>query len=316
MPTVVVRHDLPIDTVLRDRVEDLTVRAAANAEETVAGLTDAELLVCNTANWDDRFLAELDSGDWVQTTSAGYDTIPVTELGERGIALSNAAGVHDSVVAEHAFALALAFSRNIPEFVSKQSDRTWGPRTAVTAELTDWRNDVLTIYGLGNIGEAIAERGIAFGMDVYGVKRRPDDYDGYLPPDRVLASDGFRDALPETDLLVVSVPLTERTRRSIDADVFRALPESSIVVNVARGEVVDQVALLDALRSGEIAGAGLDVFETEPLPEDSPLWSRDDVVVTPHVGGRSNDFPERFVSLFSENLERWRNGESLVNAVT
>lgn len=249
-------------------------------------------------------------------TSAGYAAFPISALKSRGVSFANAAGIHDPVVAEHVFALALAVSRRIPEFVSKQSERIWGPRAEVSGQITDWAQHTLTVYGLGRIGEAIAERGLAFEMDVYGVKRNPREYDGCLSTDRVLADDKFHDVLPKTDLLVAVVPLTEETRGSIDAAVFRALPDSAIFVNVARGAVVDETALVDALRTSEIAGAGLDVFETEPLPEGSPLWARDDVIITPHVGGRSDTFPPRFAELFFENYELWRAGEQLLNQIT
>ena len=315
MPTLVIDHDLPLADALEDRCEDLAVVSTTGPGETTAALADAGMLVCNPTRWDDRFLESLSSGDWVQATSAGYAAFPVDAFRERGIGFSNATGVHDPVVAEHAFALAFAFSRLIPTFVSKQAERTWGPRDAVTADLTDWTGDTLTVYGLGSIGETIAERGSAFGMDVYGVKRDPEDYDGSLPAERVLAAEAFQNVLPETDLLVAIVPLTEVTRGSIDADVFRALPDSAVLVNVSRGPVVDEAALVEALRAGEIAGAGLDVFETEPLPEDSPLWEREDVIVTPHVGGRSDTFPTRFADLFAENYERWRAGDPLRNGI-
>lgn len=315
MPTVVVNHDLPLADALEGRYDDLTVVSAAGTDEAISALADAEFLVCNPGRWDDRLLEALDPGDWIQATSAGYAAFPLEEFRERGVSFSNATGVHDPVVAEHVFALAFAFSRTIPTFVSKQRARVWGPRDEVTADLTDWTGRTLTVYGLGSIGETIAERGSAFGMDVYGVKRDPDDYDGHLPAARVLAGDEFHDVLPETDLLVGIVPLTEETRGSIDETVFRALPDTAILVNVSRGPVVDEAALVDALRAGEIAGAGLDVFETEPLPEASPLWDREDVIVTPHVGGRSDTFPTRFADLFLDNYERWRRDESLRNQI-
>ncbi|MEF8841225.1 MAG: D-2-hydroxyacid dehydrogenase [Haloarculaceae archaeon] len=315
MPTVVVDHDLPLADPLADRCDDLEIVTTNGPEETGSALADAEILVTNPTRWDDRLLAALDPGDWVQATSAGYAAFPVAEFRDRGVTFANATGLHDPVVAEHAFALAFAFSRTIPAFVSKQAEHTWGPRTAVTADLTDWTGRTLTVYGLGSIGETIAERGSAFGMDVYGVKRDPEDYDGGLPAERVLAPEAFHDVLPETDLLVAIVPLTEETRGSIDAAVFRALPDSAILVNVSRGPVVDEAALVDALREGEVAGAGLDVFEEEPLPESSPLWDREDVLVTPHVGGRSDTFPTRFADLFAENYGRWRADEPLRNRI-
>lgn len=315
MPTVVVNHDLPIDSELEGRRDGITVVSTTGREETVSALADARILVCNPSNWDDRYLEALAPDDWVQATSAGYDAFPIDEFRDRGVTFTNAAGIHDPVVAEHVFALALAFSRTIPAFVSKQRDRVWGPRTEVTAGLSDWKDDTLTVYGLGSIGEEVAERGLAFGMDVYGVKRDPEAYAGCLPAERVLAADDLSDVLPVTDLLVAAVPLTEETRMSIDADVFRAVPDSTVFINVARGPVVDETALVEALRTGEIASAGLDVFETEPLPEGSPLWNRDDVIVTPHVGGRSDTFPGRFVDLLMENYERWRQDEPLRNRI-
>jgi D-2-hydroxyacid dehydrogenase (NADP+) len=315
MPTVAVDHDLPLADALEGRCEDLAVVSTEGPEATTAALADAEALVTNPTRWDDRLLESLSPGDWVQATSAGYAAFPVEAFRERGVAFANASGLHDPVVAEHAFALAFAFSRTILEFVSKQAEHVWGPRTAVTADLTDWTGDTLTVYGLGSIGETIARRGSAFGMDVYGVKRDPDDYDGSLPDERVLASEAFHGVLPETDLLVAIVPLTEETRGSLDASVFRALPDSAVLINVSRGPVVDEAALVGALRGDELAGAGLDVFETEPLPDESPLWDREDVIVTPHVGGRSNTFPGRFADLFAENYERWRAGEPLRNRI-
>ena len=315
MPTLVIHHDLPLAGAIEGRFDDLTVVTTDDREEAAAALADAEMLVCNPTRWDDRLLESLSSGDWVQATSAGYAAFPVDAFRERGVGFSNATGVHDPVVAEHAFALAFAFSRLIPTFVSKQAERTWGPRNEVTADLTDWTGDTLTVYGLGSIGETIAERGAAFGMEVYGVKRDPDDYSGSLPAERVLGSDEFHDVLPETDLLVSIVPLTEETRGSIDGEVFRTLPDSAVLVNVSRGPVVDEAALVEALQESEIAGAGLDVFETEPLPEDSPLWEREDVLVTPHVGGRSDTFQTRFADLFAENYGRWRAGDPLRNQI-
>jgi len=313
MPTVVVDHDLPLAEALEDRCDDLAVVSTNGPDETRAALADAGILVTNPTRWNESLSAALDPGDWVQATSAGYAAFPVEEFRERGVAFANASGLHDPVVAEHAFALAFAFSRMIPTFVSKQAERTWGPRTTVTADLTDWTDSTLTVYGLGSIGETIAERGSALGMDVLGIKRDPEDYDGCLPAGRVLASDEFHGVLPETDLLVAIVPLTEETRGSIDAAVFRALPDSAILINVSRGPVVDEAALVEALRAGELAGAGLDVFGEEPLPADSPLWDREDVIVTPHVGGRSNTFPTRFADLFLENYGRWRADEPLRN---
>lgn len=315
MSTVVIAHDLPIGEALRGRRDELRVQSLNETKATISALEDAKVFICNPVRWDDQLLAGLDPGDWVQVTSAGYDAYPIKMFRELNIDFSNAAGIHDSVVAEHVFALALAFTRNIPSFARRQREHSWGPRSEVSLELTDWKNKRLTVYGLGSIGETIARRGVAFGMDAYGIKRDPDDYQGCLDADRVYPPTELHEVLTETDLLVVVVPLTEETRGSIDSAAFEVLPDSALLVNVARGPVVNEEALLDALRDDAISGAGLDVFATEPLPDESPLWDRDDVLLTPHVGGRSDTFPRRFSDLFLENYDRWNADEPLVNQV-
>ena len=313
MVTAVIFHDMPVADAIRDRTTDLAIVDAETEDEVCKALDDADILVTNPTKWSDAFLDHLDEGNWMQATSVGYAAFPVEAFRERGVTLTNAATVHDSVVSEHAFALALALSRNLGPTIDRQRERTWD--RDVGSDMWDWKGRRLTVLGLGNIGEAVARRGKAFGLDVYGVKRTPSTYTGTLSRDRIFSDDRFRELLPETDLLVLTVPLTDETHHVVDAEVLAALSKSAALINVARGAVVDQDALVGALEAGEIAGAGLDVFEEEPLPPDSPLWERDDVIVTPHVGGRSRDFPDRFGQLFVDNYDRWRTGRLLVNRI-
>lgn len=313
MPTVLVYHDLPISARLRDQRAHLDVRAADTAAETMNSLPGADAFITNPTSWEDRFLEGLDAGDWVQATSSGYAAFPVEAFRERGITFTNATGNYDSAVSEHVFALAFALSRGLPTFLDGQRKHEW--RRERGTELTDWTGKTMTIVGLGSIGNTVAERALAFGMRVYGTKRNPTDYDGAVADERVLGPDEWQSVLPETDLLVLTVPLTPATRALIDADVLDALPDSAVLVNVARGRVVDQEALVEALRAGVIGGAGLDVFETEPLPSASPLWDLENVVITPHVGGRSAAFVERFAALFLENYDSRRAGTPLRNVI-
>lgn len=314
MPTVVIRHDLELAAAIEGERDGLSVITAPDREAVMAQLPAAEMFVVNPSNWRGEYLEALDSGDWIQATSAGYEAFPLDAFANRGITFTNATGNYGPVVAEHVFGLAFAFSRKLPAFIDRQRDHRW-ERSEIALELSDWKDHRLTIYGLGNIGEAIAKRGQAFEMSVAGVKKTPTDYDGCVPAERVVGPADMESLLPKTDLLVVTAPLTEETRHAIDASVFEALPAAAIVINVARGPVVDTAALLDALAAEEIAGAGLDVFETEPLPEDSPLWDREDVLLTPHVGGRSDTFPDRFGALFIENYDRRQRGETLKNRI-
>lgn len=313
MPSVLVHHDLPIAERLEGRRDDMTVLSASNRDEALEALPRADVFVVNPTNWTDDYVSGVTAGDWVQATSAGYARFPVSTFRDRDVVFTNASGNYDAAVADHAMGLLLALSRRLPAFVDRQRRREWDRELG--AGLVDLAGRTLTVLGLGNIGEAVARRAAAFEMDVYGVKRDPDDYDGHLSSDRVLASGDFRSILEDTDALVLTVPLTDDTRGLIDRDVLETLPESAILVNVARGEVVEEQALIAALEEGRLAGAGLDVFASEPLPADSPLWAFDETIVTPHVAGRSGSFVDRFVDLFVRNYDRWRAGEPLENRI-
>jgi len=313
MPTVVVRHDQPIARALDGTRPDLDVVAAGSAGAARAALPDADAFVVNPTSWADAYLDALRPGTWVQATSTGYAAFPVEAFDERDVVFTTAHGNYGDPVADHAFALTLALARGVPACLDSQRRREWNRE--VGSSLVDLAGRTLTVVGLGDVGEAIARRGEAFGTTVYGTKREPAAYEGRLPAERVLPPDGLDEVVPETDVLVLAVPLTDETRGLVDGAMLAALPDSALLVNVARGPVVDEDALVDALDAGELAGAGLDVFHEEPLPESSPLWDREDVVVTPHVGGRSDAFVDRFVELFLDNYDRRARGESYRNRI-
>lgn len=310
---VVVRHDRPIAEELSGSRPDLAVVDAGSKAEALSELPDADAFVVNPTDWTDEYLDGLGPGTWVQATSTGYSAFPLDAFEERGVVFTNATGNYGAPVADHAFALLLALARGVPACLDQQHDRRWD--RAVGDELRSLEGRTLTVVGLGDVGESVVRRALGFGMDVYGTKRDPADYDGRLPDERVLPASGLGGVLPETDVLVLAVPLTDETRGLVDEAALAALPDSALLVNVARGPVVDEDALLDALEAGRLAGAGLDVFDEEPLPESSPLWDRDDVVVTPHVAGRSQSFVRRFVELFLDNYDRRTAGDELVNRV-
>lgn len=313
MPTVVVRHDQPIAEALEGARPELAVVDAGSADAARRALPGADAFVVNPTNWEDGYLDALDPGTWVQATSTGYAAFPVGAFEERGVVFTTAHGNYGDPVADHALALTLALARGLPACLENARDRTWD--RSVGDSLVDLAGRTLTVVGLGDVGESIARRGEAFGTTVYGTKRDPAAYDGRLPDDRVLPPEDLGTVIPGTDVLVLAVPLTEETRGLVDGAMLAALPDSALLVNVARGPVVDEEALVAALDAGEIAGAGLDTFEDEPLPPSSPLWDRDDVVVTPHVGGRSEAFVDRFVDLFLDNYDRRAAGEAYRNRI-
>lgn len=313
MPRLVVRHDRPIADGIDGTRDDLEVIAAYSTEDALEALPDADLFVVNPTSWDDAFVDALDSVEWIQATSAGYSAFPLSEFEEREIAFTNAGGNYGPPVGDHAMALLLGLAREIHTSTLCQRRGEWNRELGT--DLLDLEGMTLTVAGLGDIGDAIARRAQAFDMHVQGTKRDPATYEGVLPGEAVYPSDSLSELLPETDALALAVPLTEETHQLIDADALSALPDNALLVNVARGPVVDEAALIDALANDDLAGAGLDVFEEEPLPEDSPLWDRDDVIVTPHVGGRSQSFIPRFVDLFLSNYDRLEAGESLQNRI-
>ena len=250
---------------------------------------------------------------WIQSWSAGLDWLLDTDADlPPGLQVTSASGVHAVPIAEHVFALLLALGRRLPAHLAAQRERAWEPANAEGAfELEGKR---LVLLGVGEIGSRVARLASAFGMFVTAVEHHSDD-EGVPGVDRTVSNDGLLDVLPETDALVMSLPLTDATRGIVGAGTFAALPDRAVLVNVGRGETVDQGALVAALRAGRLGGVGLDVFEDEPLPDDSPLWAMENVVVTPHVAGQAPHYADRALAIFLDNLGRYRRGQALANAV-
>jgi phosphoglycerate dehydrogenase-like enzyme len=312
MATLLVHPDLPMgidgSRILKRR-GGLTVARPRDAAAFCDRIRDADALLLANGHWTDEYAAGLDVGDWVQSMSAGNDRIPSVELAERGVRVAGA-DVHGPTVAEHALAMATAFTRDLLVFREKQRAREWHRDHA---PLTDLAAATVAVLGLGTIGGEVVERARAFGATVHGVKRDPRAYEGPLPPERVHGPGDWRSVLPAADLLVLAVPLTDETEGLVGAGELGALPGDAVVVNVARGPVLDQDALLAALDRDELGGAALDVLAEEPPPPDSPLWEREDVLLTPHAATHSERFPDRLADLVLENYDRWRAGDPLRN---
>ncbi len=249
---------------------------------------------------------------WYQQWSAGADWLTRRpEAAERPFLVTSASGVHPVQIAEHTFAMMLAFGRKLHEAVRHQAAREW--KAPPGESLSELYEKTLLMVGLGAIGERIAVVGHALGMRVLGMRRRqgnaPAGVDAIYPPDRLL------EILPECDFVVLAPPLTRETRGMIGERELRAMKQSAFLVNMGRGKLIDEAALIRALQEGWIAGAGLDVFETEPLPQDSPLWDIPNVIMTAHYAGASPRYYERAMPIFLDNLRRYRDGEELRNLV-
>ena len=269
----------------------------------VRTLAGAPILV--TYLWDDEYLT---SGlCWVQSVSAGTEQFPLQRFSEAGVVLTSASGVHGPQVGEHAIALLLAMTRGVGPATLQRPARAWEwPTVVEIGGLT------MGIIGLGAIGEAVAQRAAALGMRVIGTKRDVSEYRGAA--DEVVPAERMDRVFEEADVVVVTLPGGEATRGIIGARQLAALGEGWFI-NVGRGSVVDEQALVDALTGGSLRGAGLDVFETEPLPDRSPLWDLPNVVMTPHIAGSSPRYGERLAGLFRSNLAAYRGEGEWVNRV-
>lgn len=290
-----------------------TVRQPADADDVRSALESADpprILVTNNDSWRTEYLDGLEDGDWVAATATGTDIYPKDRFEEHGITLTNMPTIYDEAVSNHAFAMAFSVIRRLGDYRDNQHDAIWNREKA---GMTDFAGDVCCVVGMGRIGETIAERASAFGMIVHGVKRTVEGYDGAA--DVVYPSEAIDEAMDGARLAIVIVPLTSETRGLVGPEALSVLDDDAILVNVARGPVVDTDALLDALDSGGLRSACLDVFDEEPLPAKSPLWDRDDVLITPHVAGWSEKLPGRSLAVFLDQYDAHVAGEPLPHRV-
>lgn len=249
---------------------------------------------------------------WLHVFNAGVDAPIFTELMQRGVRLSTSSGTNAEAVANSALAGLLALSRGLPGWMQLQRERRWRKRTRAEAP-PDLRGQTMLLLGAGAIGGHIATVARAIGLHVVVVRRsaaREGDPAHETHPPSALAS-----LLPRADWLVIACPLTPQTRGLIDADALSVLPAGAHLVNIGRGEVVDQPAMIDALACGRLAGAYLDVFDPEPLPPESPLWDMPSVIVSPHDAASAAGNDRRVFELFRENLGRWQAGQVLENEI-
>lgn len=244
---------------------------------------------------------------WIQAPGAGVDHPLWQAFLDRGIRLTNASGIHAEPIAQYIFTYVLFWERNVARHLAQQRERHWE-----TIRSGDLGNKTLGIVGYGGIGQAAARIAKAFGMRTLG-SRRTETTDAAL--DRFIPLDALPELLAASDYVLLCMPFNDATRGMIGAPELAAMHEDAVLINVARGGVVDEPALIETLRGRQIRGASLDVTSEEPLPKDSPLWELDNCVLTPHDAGYSPLGDERLGSLFLDNLGRYLRGEKLVNEI-
>lgn len=292
----------------------LPVLEARSLEELEAKIGQADVLLVSGL-WRNHFARAGGRLRFIQSISAGVDQYDKAALGAAGIRLASAQGANANAVSEHAIALILALARRIPEARDNQVKRHWrGMIGDLTLREDELGGKTLLVVGIGRIGGRLARLAKAFGMTVIGLRRDPAN--GAEGADEIHAMSALKAQLPRADIVALTCALTEETRGLMDAAAFAAMRPGTMLVNVARGRVCDETALIAALRSGHIGSAGLDVTAEEPLPADSPLWGMPNVLVTPHTGGETRAYEDNVLDLMEENLARLARGEArLANQV-
>lgn len=288
---------------------------AAFPDRKISALNDKADLEASIGGIEVVFVFRPPRGVWsgakrlrlIQTIGAGVDAVlPEPDL-PPGVRITNARGVSGEQMSEYALAMILAFAKQLRRALANQRARRW--QFFVPDSLV---GKTCSILGMGTIGQVVAERAKQFGMRVIGIQRQPKPFkhaDEVLPPEQI------QRAVQQADYLVVILPKTPQTRNLLDAKVLANLQPDAVLVNMSRGGIVDEAAVASMLSSGRLRGAALDVFEEEPLPESSDLWTNSNLIITPHLAGLVPDYIDRILKIFIDNVRRLENGKPLINEI-
>lgn len=261
----------------------------------------------------DQFLAA-PRLQWIHSPAAGVGGMLFREMVESPVIITNSRGMAAATMAEHVVAVTLALFRSLPLAVMRQSQRVWAQDEISARGNRTLGGSTVLVVGLGAIGAAVAGRMSALGANVIGIRRRTD-----APPvagvSELFAPEALPSAIRRADVVVIAAPHTRETRGLIGREELAGMKDGAVLVNVSRGRLVDEPALASALQAGRLGGAALDVFEREPLPHDSPLWTLPNVLITPHTSGFRPDHWDAATDLFAENLRRFEAGQALLNMV-
>jgi phosphoglycerate dehydrogenase-like enzyme len=281
-----------------------------NLYDLKARIAEADVLLCSGL-WRNELIPAAPRLAFIQSISAGTDQYSRDALGAAGIRVASAQGVNERAVAEHAIALILAMARQIPEARDNQTTRKWrGMIGDISKREDELGGKTLVIAGLGRIGSRLATLAKAFDMRVIATRRDPSK--GAGAADRVVGEDGLLSVLPQADFVALTCPLTPDTENLIDAKALAAMKPSAYLINVARGKVVNEPALVEALSQKRIAGAALDCVWEEPLPAASGLWDVPNVLLTPHTAGETRRYEDNVIDLLLENLDRLWCGDAVL----
>lgn len=298
---------------LRERWPELNVVHLPDYSRLIEELPDTDIFVGYSLRPEQLKVAR--KLQWVHSTAAGVVQLMYPEFRESGVLLTNPSGVFSVPMAEHTIGLMIALARNFPDAVRHQDRASWGQQdiSDQPQHLTELNGKVLLIVGFGSIGHQLARRAKAFDMRVWGVTRSGKG-DGRLA-ERIVRVSDLHALLPEADYIVIAAPQTKETSKLIGAEEIARMKHGARVINVARGSLLDEVALVRALEQGRLDGAALDVTETEPLPPESPLWKSPRLLITPHTSAMSDRLWKRQTDLLIDLLERWFDGREMYNVI-
>jgi D-2-hydroxyacid dehydrogenase (NADP+) len=292
---------------LAARRTGLAFEEARNLDALKSALPQTDVLVVSGL-WRNDLLELAPRLRFIQSIGAGTDQFPKAELAKRGIRLASAQGVNERAVSEHAMALILAMARQLHLARDHQHAKHWrGMIADIATREVELGGKTLAIVGMGRIGSRLGLIARAFGMHVIGIKRTPSSSDA---ADVVVAQDQLLSVLPRADYVALTCPLTPETEGLIGAEALAAMKPSAVLINVARGKVCDEPALIESLQSKKIAGAALDCVAEEPLPASSPLWAMPHVLITPHTAGETQRYEENVVDVLLDNLGRLWDGQA------
>ena len=294
---------------LQQKFPALTINIVDHRSKVGPHIATADALLAFTPMLSDEVVRDAVNLKWIQTLGSGVDNLIDLPSLRPDVIVTNVHGIHGAPVSEAALAAMFALSRDLPRFVRNQDKHLWG---RWPARLLDGKT--VAIFGIGVIAAALAPKCKALGMRVIGISSAPRDVTGF---DRMYGRDDLATAVADCDYFVLLTPLTPQTRNIVGAKVLSAMKPTAYLINLARGGVVDEVALLDVLQRGGIAGAALDVFVEEPLPPDHPFWSLENVIITTHQGGFCDVYPDLALPTVETNMRCFLAGDSerMINVV-
>ena len=291
---------------LQPKFPEVFIHAVSKREEIGDFIEKTDILL--SFRISDELIRKASKLLWIQSMASGPDHIITPSL-RKEVLVTSTRGIHAPQMSEMAFLLMLSLNRNFPQVIRNQDQKAWErwpPRLLYQKKVG--------ILGMGFCGKEIARKCKAFGMTVYGIasKKREDETADYF-----YGPEGLRQVIQEVDYFIIVAPYTPQTHKMIGTKELSSMKPTAFLINIGRGEIIDEEALIHALKTGKIAGAALDAFCKEPLPKDHPLWEMKNVIITPHLGGLSDTYMEQVLSIFEENLRRFLRGErrNLINLV-